>query len=62
MFEQIKEKLKDEQVQRAALQFGGAIATFVASYAINKMLSAGVDAGINKLMEKLHPTTETPAE
>lgn len=62
MLEQIKTKLQDEQVQRALLNGTGMVVTFVATQVFAAYFSKGVEAGIDKLMEKMHPTVETPAE
>lgn len=62
MLEQIKQKLQQEDTQRAILQVVGATAVFVTSYAVNKALNAGMMAGVEKIMERLHPTTEVPTE
>lgn len=62
MLEAIQNKLKEEKVQRAVLQVVGATAVFVTSYAFNKTLNGLMNAGIESLIEKWHPTTEVPAE
>lgn len=62
MLEHIQNKLKEEATQRALLQVVGATAVFVTGYVINKQLKNAVDLGIDALMEKWHPTTETPAQ
>jgi hypothetical protein len=63
MIEQIKAKLQEEQTQRAILKGVGIVTTFVATQIFAKYMNAGVEAGIDALMSKLHPMVEeTPAE
>lgn len=62
MLEQIKEKLKEEEVQRAILKAVGATAVFITSYAFNQTLNGVVNSGIDGLLKKWHPTTKVPAE
>lgn len=61
MFEQIKTKLQEEDTQRAILQGVGTVAIFIATTVFSAKLKYGLDGGIDKLMEHLHPTNETPA-
>jgi len=62
MLEQIRRKLEDEQTQRAILHAGGLVATFVATRVFASLMDKGIGSGIDMLMNKLHPTIETPAE
>lgn len=62
MLETIKSKLQDEQVQRALLSTAGMIGTLVVTKVVAGVCNKGIEAGINALMEKWHPTTEVPAE
>lgn len=59
MLKQLQEKLKEEQTQRAILNATGLVATFVATRVFASMMDNGVKFGIDKLMEKLHPTEVT---
>jgi len=62
MFEKLNEKLKEEETQRAILHGVGLVATFVATQVFAHLTHKGVELGIDKLMEKIHGTTVTPAE
>ena len=62
MLEQIKSKLQDEQVQRALLSTAGMIGTLIVTKVVAGACNKGVEAGINALMEKWHPTQETTTE
>jgi len=62
MLEQLKQKLQQEQTQRAILSGVGIVTTFVATQIFANYMNKGVEAGIEALMTKLHPTEATPAE
>lgn len=63
MFNQIKEQLQKESTQRAILHGTGLVVTFVATQVFAGLMNKGVEAGIDKLMSKIHGTiTVTPAE
>lgn len=62
MFKAISEKLQSEQVQRAVLQTGAAVVTIVVAQVVAGAVGKGLNVGIDKLMEKLHPIVEIPAE
>ena len=58
MFETLKKKLAEEKTQRAILNGVGIVGTFVATQVFAHYMNKGVEAGINKLMTKLHPIVE----
>lgn len=62
MFKAISEKLQSEQVQRAVLQTGAAVVTIVVAQVVAGAVGKGLNLGIDKLMEKMHPNVEIPAE
>lgn len=59
MLKQLQDKLKEEQTQRAILNATGLVATFIATKVFASYMDKGVNLGIDKLMEKLHPTEVT---
>lgn len=62
MLENIKSKLQEEQVQRALLNGVAAIVVFTTAKVVAAQVGKLAESGIDQLMAKWHPTTETPAE
>lgn len=61
MLEQIKQKLENEDTQRAILKGAGLVATFVATRVFAHYTDKLVGIGIDALMDKLHPDVEVTA-
>ena len=59
MLEQIKENLKKEENQRAILNATGLVVTFVATRVFAHYMDMGVNLGIDQIIAKLHPQTES---
>lgn len=62
MLEQLKTKLQQEETQREVLKFVGFVGVFIASRIVTNVMNKGVEAGIEALMSKLHPTEEVTTE
>jgi hypothetical protein len=56
MLEQLKSKLQEEQTQRQILKGVGIVSTFVATQIFAHYMNMGVEAGIEAMMKKIHPT------
>ncbi len=58
MLESIKKSLSEEKTQRSILNGVGIVSVFIATQVFAHYANKGVDAGIDKLMTKLHPIIE----
>lgn len=62
MLEQIKTRLSEEETQRALLKGIKLVTVFIAANVFTGLANKVADSGIDALMAKLHPTTQTPTE